>query len=109
MMYYKSIEVISPKRNLKNVIDIHQNKNFALAKVTWNGSDKIAIRWNVTENELKNNEKASGKVKCIGEPNSRGYPTWFILPDDFLEALVNDTKLAEDLRNILKEKLVKKS
>lgn len=75
MSHYLAKDVISPKRNIKKFEPIFQNNEFALAKVNWGGDDRIAIRWNVTENELKNPDKANGKIICIGEPNSRGYPT----------------------------------
>lgn len=101
MSHYPSIAVLSPRKNVRNVVHIYQNTDFALAKVTWNGTDRIAIRWNVTENELKNPDKVSGKVICIGEPNSRGYPTWFILPTYFLKLLTNGSNIATDIKNIL--------
>ena len=105
MSCFNAIDVISPKRHLRNVVPIPlpPNMDFALAKVTWDGVDRIAIRWNVTQNELKNPDKLNGKVKCIGEPNSRGYPTWFVLPDEFLELLIRGSELSEILKNILDE------
>lgn len=66
MSYYSASDVRSPKRNVKNVVCIFQNTEFALAKVTLNGTDRIAIRWNVTENELNNLNKLNGKIICIG-------------------------------------------
>jgi hypothetical protein len=108
MSYFNAIDVISPKRNLRNVVPIqlypnklYPNKDFTVAKVVWDGIERIAIRWNVTENESKHPDKASGKTKCIGEPNSRGYPTWFIVPEEFLRLLINGSELAENIKNIL--------
>jgi hypothetical protein len=101
MRYFSSVDVISPKRNIKSIVPIYQNSEFALAKVTWNGTERIAIRWNVTENEWTNPDKISGKTICLGEPNSRGYPTWFVLPENFLKLLIDGSPLADDIKNIL--------
>jgi len=40
------------------------------------------MRWNVSEREWDDADKESGKVLCKGMPVSRGYPVWFVLPDD---------------------------
>ncbi len=90
--YFHPEDVISPKRcvyDVKELFDGGINEVFSLAIVNWQGAEKIGIRWNVNQNEWEYQEKMTGSKKCVGEPNSRGYPTWFILPDDFLIKLLN--------------------
>ena len=42
----------------------------SLAVGMWDGSPALAMRWN-----------GSAKKQGVGHPQSRGLPTWFILPD----------------------------
>lgn len=84
----KAFEVVSPKANLKVIKQIEvENQHYTIAEVKWKEETAIGIRWNCTENERKNKNQ---KDKFIGTPNSRGYPTWFILPNDFLKDLMNE-------------------
>lgn len=54
------------------------NSNWwALALGRWDGVPCLATRWNGDE---ENDESK-------GNPISRGYPTWFILPDEMAEAM----------------------
>ena len=62
---------------------------YSLAIVNWQGTNTIAIRWNVSQREWDHPAKMTGTQICLGEPNSRGYPTWFILPLDFLKLLLS--------------------
>ncbi len=41
----------------------------ALAVGMWDGDPRLAMRWN-----------GSGEESGVGSPQSRGLPTWFILP-----------------------------
>ena len=86
--YKKPEEVNSPKNHISNVRVIYDGgaKNlkdtFSVAKVEWDGEDKIAVRWNVGRDEWDINEKI--KKVCSGMPKSRQYPVWFILPDELV-------------------------
>jgi len=53
------------------------------AIVDWENHKGISIRWSITNQEWDDDEKKNGNKLCIGEPSSRGYPTWFMLPNDF--------------------------
>ncbi|WP_165732711.1 hypothetical protein [Polaribacter sp. 20A6] len=100
--------VLSPKRNVKNVTVFYNGGavpgGYSVAKLKWNGNDVIGIRWNITENEIHDKDKISGKKVCLGEPNSRGHSTWFILPDDLIEKLITGGVLAKDLKKYLDQK-----
>ena len=100
--------VISPQKNVKNVRVLLDTGNshgaFSVAQIEWNGNDVLALRWNINENEASDSQKISGKNVCLGEPNSRGYSTWFVLPDDFLEEILKNSKLNVDVNNYLKKR-----
>lgn len=72
--YVPPIEVTSPKvsiSNLKPIIDRGEWK-YSVALLDWDRQPSVGIRWNGgTEN---------GKIHP-GNPQSRGLPTWFILPE----------------------------
>ena len=48
---------------------------WAAAEGEWDGKRVLALRWN-----------GSAKTPA-GNPNSRGYGTWFIIPDELADAL----------------------
>ncbi|MCQ4917018.1 hypothetical protein NE451_21310, partial [Bacteroides nordii] len=45
---------------------------------------KIGIRWNIAYSEWDDYLKQNGQDECIGNPQSRGITTWFVLPDDMM-------------------------
>ena len=84
--YVRPEEVIGPKRSWQLVqvlfdggpsgTQIEGLTGTALAIGRWEGKPKLAIRWN-----------GNGSNR-IGNPQSRGVPTWFVLPDhDALQIL----------------------
>ncbi len=100
--------VLSPKdcvRNVKVLFDggVKMHSHYSVAQLEWNGHPCIGIRWNITERELNNPAKANGTKTCVGEPNSRGYPTWFILPDAFLQNILAGGDVAVAIREYLGE------
>jgi predicted membrane-bound dolichyl-phosphate-mannose-protein mannosyltransferase len=93
MPFIPSSEVTSPQESwhlIKVIYDAGEG-NIAVAYGEWENESVIAIRWNGT------NEPNKG----LGNPQSSGHPTWFILPKDFGIAIVD--KIIED--NYRKEKL----
>ena len=44
-------------------------ESYSIAVGRWDGNPCVAIRWNANED------------RPVGNPHSRGLPTWFILPD----------------------------
>lgn len=106
--YHDPEKVVSPRYCIDNVSAIFDGGTgsdpFSLAVVTWDGEKRIGIRWNATYREWDDADKIAGNKVCVGEPNSRGYPTWFILPPNLLSALLEGkNELAEAVRGALKE------
>jgi hypothetical protein len=79
--------VQSPRGRISDLTIIHDDgeTSWSLAKMTWDGKEnRYAMRWNGSDDD-----------HGIGNPQSRGVPTWFILPD-------NIGALIEKSLNILK-------
>lgn len=105
MIYHNPLNVWSPRDCIDNVQLLYDGgltDAYSLAIITWQGQDRIGVRWNVNQREWADPAKVAGTVICVGEPNSRGYPTWFILPEDLLSSLLNgNDKIAAIVRDAL--------
>jgi len=107
MKYVKPDDVKSPKNHLELVRVLYDGKDdpsYSIAIVKYDdGDESYAMRWNISSAEYDDPDKVQGKKLCIGNPVSRGYPTWFVLPlpvkvdeeDDFLNRLKNLMKKAK--------------
>lgn len=86
MNFTKPETVISPKASVSNLaVLLNTGENgWSLASLQWDDRDALAVRWN------------GHPGNPIGNPQSRGIPTWFILPDE-IAALIRDKYLAEQL------------
>lgn len=87
MSYIDPQTVLSP-RNRVGSVDILYNGGpgeWSVARLEYDGEERIGIRWNGKE-----------EVAGIGNPQSRGKPTWFVVPEQ-LSALVREE--AEQLSN----------
>ena len=76
MAYTNPALVTSPKgrlSNLKVLFDGGEHE-WSMAKMTWEGEDRVGVRWNGGENDSP-----------LGNPQSRGIPTWFLLPAEIAE------------------------
>jgi hypothetical protein len=97
MGYTNPHTVRSPKDRVKDVEVIFdkgpQDGSWSLAKLKFDGSDAVGIRWN-------------GEVAKpgVGTPSSRSNPTWFIVPTEIAETLVETAKsLSKDEHKTLLE------
>ncbi len=85
MSYIKPEDVDSPRQNwtLITVLDDGKADRAALAIGRWNRRDGraalpvLAMRWNGDEQSK------------VGNPQSRGLPTWFIVPEKYNEAILS--------------------
>ena len=97
MGYTNPHTVRSPKDRVKDVEVIFDKGprvgSWSLAKLKFDGSDAVGIRWN-------------GEVAKpgVGTPSSRSNPTWFIVPTEIAESLVETAKsLSKDEHKTLLE------
>lgn len=79
MSYVEPTAVLSPRASVRSVEVIHSTGNggWSLARIGWEDSQSIGIRWNGSSDE-----------PGIGTPQSRGNPTWFILPGDLQDVIL---------------------
>ncbi len=85
MSYVDPTSVKSPKDRITRV-DVILDKGagkWSLAELEWDGVKVLGVRWNGAKND-----------NGIGNPQSRGVPTWFVIPEE-LEAAVRER--AEEL------------
>lgn len=73
MAYIEPATVTSPKNSVKNVRILCNTGagGFAVAELEWDGAPALGIRWN-----------GEPQSEGVGTPQSRGNPTWFILPNE---------------------------
>ena len=90
-------KMIFPKQHVgkvKKVLCVDESDRWVLAVLPWDGRYKLATRWFWSR---------------IGDPNSRGYPTWHVLPDEFSKPLLIDlfsrNRISEQDFNFCMEKI----
>jgi hypothetical protein len=81
--YIEPATVLAPKASVRSVEILYNSASasdggWSVARVGWEGSERVGIRWNGTEDS-----------PGIGNPQSRGHATWFILPEE-LERVILD-------------------
>ena len=80
-MYHDPKTVLSPKERVKSVEVIFdkgpEDGSWSVARLKWDDSNVVGIRWNGDSNSTK------------GLPQARGNPTWFVVPDELKGAVLN--------------------
>src|SRR5277367_5940313 len=97
MAYVDPKQVISPKgsvRNLRVVFDSGRTEgSWSVATLIWNEMPRVGLRWNGDEGD-----------KGKGNPQSRGNPTWFIVPEPLSEEVLRAAqRLRQEEENKLSE------
>ena len=72
-MAYQDPKNVDSPRGRWRLIEVLRNggdESDSLAVGMWDGRPALAMRWN-----------GSSEEQGVGNPQSRGLPTWFILPD----------------------------
>ena len=81
-MYVHPTTICSPKGLVTNVRIIYDkgpdSNSWFVAKLDWAGNKSVGIRCNGTSGD-----------EGIGTPESRDIATWFIVPEELAEAVVN--------------------
>ena len=87
MNYTDPRSVRTPKKRITGNIDVLHDTGewgWSLCRIIWDGKQSLGIRWNGSFSE--NN---------MGNPQSRGNATWFILPDEITDLLLRDGSLID--------------
>jgi hypothetical protein len=81
--YISPASVVSPKAHwsLIDVLDDQGSGKISVALGRWDNCPVLGMRWNGNDNS------------SIGNPQSRGLPTWFIMPEgNVSEALIKELR-----------------
>jgi hypothetical protein len=72
--------VTSPKGRVANLTVIYDGGegDYSVATMLWDGKPATGVRWNGGDGAM---------FQGLGNPQSRGIPTWFILPDPIAELI----------------------
>jgi hypothetical protein len=85
MPYVAPESVLSPKGMVEDVEVIFdkgpEHGSWSIVKLKWNKNDAVGIRYN-----------GDAEQSNLGLPQSRGIPTWFIVPDDIASAVLEAAK-----------------
>jgi hypothetical protein len=86
MAYIPATDVLSPKKQWSLIAVLEDNgpNQASLALGRWDNKLCLAMRWNGTADNP------------IGNPQSRGLPTWFIVPEGYVEAILGADTLTAD-------------
>jgi hypothetical protein len=81
-------DVTSPKAHWILLDVLVEQQDWSLAVGEWDGRRCLAARWNGDDERPK------------GNPVSHGMPTWFVLPDEFADALLAADLIPEEKKSI---------
>jgi hypothetical protein len=76
MAYIDPDTVVAPRSRVTAVEVVHNAGEWSVARLEYDGEECLGIRWN-------GNEREPG----IGNPQSHGRPTWFVVPDELAEVI----------------------
>lgn len=78
MAYINPEDVVAPKSSwkLKKVIHNTKQGGWSAAEGSWDEREVLALRWNGSDSETG-----------VGNPQSRGHATWFVVPDELESGL----------------------
>ena len=87
MSYTEPEDVTSPRDRISDLEVVHNGGEggWSLAKMKWDDEDAIGLRWNGASDDPE--------YLHIGNPQSRGVPTWFILPKEISDIVENILRL----------------
>jgi len=79
--FFRPQDVTTPKLQWKLIKVLHEGSNdgggYSIAAGSWDDQSVIAMRWNPCEG------------RPLGNPQSRGLPTWFIVPEALNKAIIS--------------------
>lgn len=82
MAYVEPATVWAPKASIRSLEILYNSipggpGGWSVARVNWENDLRLGIRWN------------GGEGPGVGNPQSRGNATWFILPDELQDVILN--------------------
>lgn len=79
MAYVDPETVVAPRNTITSVEVLYSGGpgQWSVAKLEYNGEERLGIRWN-----------GSDEKKGIGNPQSRGKPTWFVVPKEVASVIL---------------------
>ncbi len=80
MAYIDPRMVLSPKGRVANLTVIFDGgeHSYSIARMNWDNNPALGVRWN------------GGDKEGLGNPQSRGIATWFILPEEIADLVTNN-------------------
>jgi len=86
MSYIDPKTVLSPRGSVGDVEVVFNTgptaNSWSIAKLTWEGEPAVGIRWN-----------GDGEAeRGVGSPQARGNPTWFIVPGELAECVLEQAE-----------------
>jgi hypothetical protein len=80
MNYTDPRTVLTPKGRITDLDVIYDGgeNSWSLASMCWDGTEVLGMRWN---GGLSNGQPT------VGNPQSRGKPTWFVVPSEVGDAI----------------------
>jgi hypothetical protein len=90
MNYTDPRTVLSPRGAIKELEVIHDGgeHKWSLARMKWDNKPVMGMRWN---------GGSQNGIPSIGNPQSRGRPTWFVLPNEVGNLIESNLKLLAKL------------
>ena len=70
-------------------------RGISVAQIDWYEEPILVMKWNISLREWDDPKKISEEDVCLGMPVSRGYPVWFVIPEelwDFSRKSISDWK-----------------
>jgi hypothetical protein len=85
--YVEPATVWAPKASIRSVEVLYNRGQgqWSVARVIWEGEERIGVRWNGGDDN-----------PGIGNPQSRGNATWFILPEELESAVLDQIEQLSD-------------
>lgn len=87
MAYIKPQDVLSPASRVRSVLEVIHDPGedrMSVARIIWDDQERIATRWN------------GNSAKPLGNPLSRGRPTWFVVGDYAAESVEEAARSAAE-------------
>ena len=89
MAYVNPESVVAPRNKVESVEVLYNGGpgRWSVARLQYDGEERVGIRWNGADDE-----------GGIGNPQSRGRPTWFVVPKELADVIREEVEKFEDTK-----------